>query len=536
MKQVRKNDNNLAITYYRYSSHAQNDMSIEQQREQAVKYAEAHGYTIVKEYEDRAISGTTDERPQFLQMLSEVGKIKPAVLILWKTDRLGRDRFVLANSKRIIREAGCSIKYVAESVDTETPEGAFFEGILESMAEFYSKQLRQNVMRGMQYNAENALYNGHKTLGYTVDDTKHYVIDDVTAPIVINIYKEYADGKPLTEIAKGLNDAGIRTTLGRDFNVNGLRHILKNDAYIGVYKYGDVVIKDGMPRIISDELFSEVQKRFERNKHRAKEPSIDSEEPRYWLTGKLYCGECGSTIHGMSGTSKQGKIHYYYACKRHRKGQCKLRNIKKYEIEALVIKVLREFLNDTENLMSLSVDVSNYYKKLNTNDGYLKSLEVQMKDTEKKIKELMKFVESGRSSETIFDRIVELEGIKANVAEAIEAEKVKLSISNDEYSIQHYFEMYANADFDDDETRDTIFEYFIDKIYVYDDRLVITWYYSDNKSEVALDELTDITNAESISNEKGSTLTQSAPLDYVKSNPMFDIVIYKNIFALVSKR
>ena len=97
------------------------------------------------------------------------------------------------------------------------------------------------------------------------------------------------------------------------------------------------------------------------------------------------------------------------------------------------------------------------------------------------------------------------------MAEAIEAEKVKLSISNDEYSIQHYFEMYANADFDDDETRDTIFEYFIDKIYVYDDRLVITWYYSDNKSEVALDELTDITNAESISNEKGSTLTQSAP-------------------------
>ena len=142
--------------------------------------------------------------------------------------------------------------------------------------------------------------------------------------------------------------------------------------------------------------------------------------------------------------------------------------------------------------MSLSVDVSNYYKKLNTNDGYLKSLEIQMKDTEKKIKELMKYVESGRFSGTIFDRIFEFEGIKANVAEAIEVQKVKLSISNDEYSIQYYFEMYANADFDDD-------------------RLVITWYYSNNKSEVALDELTDITNAGSISNEKGSTLTQSAP-------------------------
>lgn len=92
MKKFKQNDNNYAIAYYRFSSHAQNEASIEQQREQAMRYAKEHGLIIIKEYSDKAITGTTDERPGFQQMLTEVGKLKPSVLILWKTDRLGRDQ------------------------------------------------------------------------------------------------------------------------------------------------------------------------------------------------------------------------------------------------------------------------------------------------------------------------------------------------------------------------------------------------------------------------------------------------------------
>ena len=91
-KKFERNDNNLAIAYYRFSSHAQNEASIDQQRELAHAWAEANGFKIVREYEDAAISGTLEERPGFQQMLSEVGKIKPNTLVLWKTDRLGRDR------------------------------------------------------------------------------------------------------------------------------------------------------------------------------------------------------------------------------------------------------------------------------------------------------------------------------------------------------------------------------------------------------------------------------------------------------------
>ena len=127
-KKFASNDNNLAIAYYRFSSHSQNDASIDQQRVLAHEWADPHGFKIVQEYEDAAISGTTDARPGFQQILSEVAKIRPHTLIMWKTDRLGRDKYVLAMAKKKIRDAGCEIQLLAE---------------------YYSRQLSQNIQRGM---------------------------------------------------------------------------------------------------------------------------------------------------------------------------------------------------------------------------------------------------------------------------------------------------------------------------------------------------------------------------------------------------
>ena len=181
-KKFAPNDNNLAIAYYRFSSHSQNDASIDQQRELAHDWADAHGFKIVQEYEDAAISGTTDARPGFQQMLSEVAKIRPHTLIMWKTDRLGRDKYVLAMAKKKIRDAGCEIHLLAEHIPTEGPEGVLIEGLMEAMAEYYSRQLSQNIQRGMDYNAQHALYNGHKLFGYDVDrSTKKYIPDPRTS-------------------------------------------------------------------------------------------------------------------------------------------------------------------------------------------------------------------------------------------------------------------------------------------------------------------------------------------------------------------
>ena len=500
-KQFVQNDNNMAIAYYRFSSHAQNEQSIDQQRELAEEYAETHGLTIVKEYVDEALSGRDDTRPQYQLMLSEVKTLKPAVLILWKTDRLGRDRFDLQIARRIIRGVGCSIECVAEPfIDPNDPTSIFVEGILDAQAEYYSANLTQNVMRGLHFNAKCCYYNGVKVFGYTTEDLpikakgggfkKAYTLDPVTSPVVRRIFEDYANGKPIKEIADDLNAQGLRTTKGGLFNVNGLRHILMNRMYLGEYRYGGIVVPDGVPRIISDDLFDKVQKRFELNKHKPKSQEvrhIEATEPRFWLTGKLFCGECKESMRGVSGTSKSGRIHYYYVCKNHRRHKCKLRPVRKEFIEYCVIEILREFLSDQGNLASLAVDVSEYAKKMHSDDTYLKSLQAELSQANKEIRNIVDAIKQGLVSRTLQQSLSELESKQEALEDAIAVEKAKLELANNDYGIKHYFEMYAKADFEDDETRRLIFEYFIDKIYVFDDKLIIDMFYSDNHVEVGLD-------------------------------------------------
>lgn len=497
------NNNNFAIAYYRYSSHAQNDLSIEQQQEQAHAYATAHGLKIIREYTDRAISGRTDDRPGFQLMLSEIDKIKPNAVILWKTDRLGRDRYTLALSKKTIRDSGAQIHYVAETNPTDAPESVLLEGLLENLAEYYSKQLRQNVTRGMRYNAEHCLFNGHKLLGYSVDDTRHYIPDPATAPIVQRIFTDYANGRPMQDIANELNEAGIRTVLGKTFTVNSLRHILHNRAYIGEYRYSDVIVPGGMPRLISDDLFQRVQARFIQNKRtpRPQQQTAD-DAPRYWLTGKLFCGLCGEPLHGMSGTGKSGKRWYYYACngKTRRKG-CKLPNVKQDVIEAHVVWILMRLLSDTENLASISADIAHEYQSRDDSGAYLDSLKQQLKDAEKGINNLIKALEAGAVSETLTARLNALETQKNALSDQIEAETIKQELTGNENTIQAFFEKFARArlEINDIETAEQILDYFVSKIYVYPDPLRVVFEFSYDcdplgvSSEIELDELEEIT-------------------------------------------
>ena len=499
-KKVVQNDNNFAITYLRYSSHAQNDASIDQQREAAERYAEGKGFTILQHFEDKAISGTTEDRPGFQLMLSEIGKIRPAALIMWKTDRLGRDRYTLAIAKRTIYDAGCKIHLISEEIPEGSAESALFEGLLESMAEFYSNQLKTNIVRGMRYNAKNALYNGHKILGYKVDENKKYIIDPDKASVVQRIYEDYASGKPLVEIAKSLNEQGIKTSRGKNFTVNSLNKTLKLEAYIGVYKFSDIVIADGIPALVTKELFDKVQARLALNKRKGSQRANGLDEdnaPRYWLTSKLFCGECSHTMQGVSGTSKtKAKKHYYYYCSEQRKHRCKKKPVKKADIETLVIEILSDVLNDSENVASMAVDAAAYYKKYYSDMGYLEGLQAEKKETEKALSNIMKAIEQGIFSETTQARLLELEAQKNALGEAIETEQIKKNLTQDEHSIQSYFDKYLHADFSNPETRDYILEYFIDKIYVYDDRLVITGRYYEGEHTITWEELRDMEEAE----------------------------------------
>ena len=289
----------------------------------------------------------------------------------------------------------------------------------------------------------------------------------------------------MQQIADELNAQGITTALDRKFTVNGLRSVLKNDRYTGVYKYADIVIPDRMPVIIDRDLFNKAQAMFALNKRTGagKRSKHVEDEPRYWLTGKLFCGECGSSMQGVSGTSKTGAHHFYYYCKEQRHKRCNKKPVKAAFIEELVRQLLKELLSDSENLMSLAVDAA-YYKEYYVESSYLESLEKELTDTQTALKNLVKALEMGIFSETTQERLQELERRKKALTDAIGTEKAKKELSKDEQSIKAYFGNFLYANLDDHEVRDMVLGYFDDKIYLYDDKVILTCKYSDADYEV----------------------------------------------------
>ncbi len=150
-----------------------------------------------------------------------------------------------------------------------------------------------------------------------------------------------------------------------------------------------------------------------------------------------------------------------------------------------MVSVLREILLDDENTVSIAADISAYYKKNYVDTSYLDSLRSELRQTEKAMDNLIRALENGLPyTESIGARVTENEERKKGLAEAIEAEEIRTKAAQDESSIRAFFKKYSDADFDDEEARDTILEYFVDRIYVYDDHIFVVGWFTDLPQEL----------------------------------------------------
>lgn len=198
-------------------------------------------------------------------------------------------------------------------------------------------------------------------------------------------------------------------------------------------------------------------------------------------------------MQGVSGTSKTGAKHYYYYCKEQRAKRCTKKPVRKEWIEDAVTGVLKGLLDDSENLASIAVDAAKYYEGHYKSTEYLASLEQQRRDVEKGLANFVKAIEAGIFNEATQKRMAELQERKDALNDAIEAETVRQSLLEDEHSIKAYFDRFLHADFDNTEVRDSILEYFVDKIYLHEDRLVVASWYSEDNREVPMEVLNEET-------------------------------------------
>ena len=412
-----------AVVYARFSSHRQGEQSIEGQVAEAERFAKAHDLTIIHVYADRAQTGRNDNREQFQQMLADAAKHAFDALIVWKTDRIGRNKEEIALNKYHLKKNGVKIFYVAEAIP-DTPEGIILEAVIEGMAAYYSEQLSQNVRRGMRASAQKAQSTGGThPLGYTVDENKRYIIDPIQAPTVREIYKLYSEGKTIIDIVRILNDKGLRTSRGRPFTHNSLRTILKNKKYIGTYEYnGEVSIENAVPPIVDVETFNKVQELLAFNQKAAAHKKAKAD---YLLFSKLFCGRCGDMMTGLCGAGKSGAKHHYYACKSQRKHQCKKRAVRQDWIEPLVLRHIIALIKSEDVLECIAENTYQYFIAQNTDTSYTKSLQKALDETERAITNLLRAIEAGILNESTKERMDELHQQKTELKTALASAKVK---------------------------------------------------------------------------------------------------------------
>ena len=476
-----------AVIYARYSSDSQREASIEGQLRDCKDYAEKNGITVVGTYIDRAYSAKTDDRPDFQRMIKDSGKKIFDVVLVWKLDRFARNRFDAVNYKYQLEKNGVHLVSVMEPI-SQGPEGIMVESMLIGMAEYYSAELALKVARGERENALQCKYNGGIVpLGFTIGkEDRLYHIDPETAPIVQEIFTRYADGEPAEKIAASLNERGLRTRTGKPFVKNSFFQIFRNRRYIGEYRYKDIVTPGGIPAIVDQDLFDRVQQRFEQNRIAHGRPA--KEDVSYLLTTKLFCGKCGTLMGGESGTSHMGNTYYYYKCgnaKRHGKAHCDLKAIRKEPLERFVVDTAIKVIFSDEIIERLIDLVMEAQQQENTRLPVLKE---QLRDTEKRLANLLEAIEQGILTPTTKQRLDELEARKEALNTSILEEELKKPVLTREW-IRFWLEKFRKGDVGSTEHQRQIIDTFVNSVYVFDDRVVLNFNFTDDSKTISREEV-----------------------------------------------
>lgn len=469
-----------AVIYARYSSDNQREESIEGQLRECKEYAEKNGMTILNTYIDRALSAKTDNRPEFQHMIKDSAKHLFDVVIVWKLDRFARNRYDSAHYKATLRKNGVKVLSATEAIATDST-GILLESLLEGYAEFYSAELAEKVVRGMTENALKCKYNGGSIpMGYVIDGNQYFQIDPVAAPVVLEIFTLYSKGTSMQTLVNMLNERGIKSSRGGKITLNIVNHILKNRRYIGEYSYRDVVQPDAIPAIVPKELFDRVQKRMAKNK---KAPARHKAEDDYLLTTKLHCGKCGALMVGESGTSHTMKIHRYYRCVNTKKKKlCDRKAVKKDWIENLVVEQAMKVIMDDAMVLYIADMVMDLQARESTDLPLLKQ---QLAETEKAIKNMLDAIQQGIFNSSTKTRLDELEENKSKLEVSILQEEMQKPLLTKE-QVTFWICRFRDIDVTKQEQRQRLIDSFVNAVYLYDDKLIITFNYKDSAKTVSL--------------------------------------------------
>ena len=358
---------------------------------------------------------------------------------------------------------------------------------------YYSADLSEKVLRGHTENALKCKYNGGTMpIGYYADKEQHYVADSLTAPFVLEAFRHYDEGLTMSEIAAVLNQHGLKNKRGGDIDIDSVSRMLSNRKYIGEYRYRDIVIPNGIPALVPQDLFDRVQEKIAKNK---KAPARHKAEDDYLLTTKLFCGECESLMVGECGTSRSGAVHHYYKCtnaKRH--GGCRKKAIKKDWIENLVVLEIRKKLEDARFID----DIVHAFMKFQTAENtVIPHLKQSLAELNKSIDNILAAIEQGIFTQSTKQRLEELESKKKDIEIEIAKESIRRPLLNED-QVRFWFERLRNLNINELSHRKRLIDTFLNSVFVYDDKLLINCNYPNTSTIVRFSDINATLNGSDI--------------------------------------
>ena len=358
-----------AALYARVSSERQDvDLSVSAQLRALRDYAEKNGYVIVHEYVDEAESGRVADRPQFRKMLDAAGRADApfAEILVWKFSRFTRKREHAVAFKSMLRRRGIKVTSITEHAD-DSPTGKLMEAIIESVDEFYSENLAQEVVRGMRESASRGFWvapfapYGYKRVRVQDGARKRPKLEPSPPAdaVVRRIFDMALQGKSCLDIAKSLDGEGVPSPRSGHWLKTTIYRILTNEVYTGTLVWGTnakdgappVRVDDAFPAIVSKEEFRQVSELLRATAPAQVHPRRSAS--RYLLSGLIKCQTCGKALTGQE--AKSGKYRYY-VCQsilKRGSGACETPRLSAGLFDNLIVEQIREHILTESNIRDL---------------------------------------------------------------------------------------------------------------------------------------------------------------------------------------
>ena len=352
-----------AVSYIRVSTREQaqrggseEGFSLPAQREANKRKAQSMGALVVKEFADRGESARSANRPELQKMLAylkEDGGID--YVIVHKLDRLARNRADDVEINRAFEEAGVRLVSTSENID-QTPGGVLLHGIMSSIAEFYSRNLANEVIKGMGEKARNGGTLGKAPLGYVNvrgrdehgREVRTVALDEERAPLVRLAFTEYATGNWTARgLAEHLNTLGLSIPptsrrCAKPITATRLHKILRHPYYKGTISFQGVEYAGAHEPLVDEETWSQVQAMLDSHRYGERQRIHN-----HFLKSTVVCGQCGARLSVQNAKNSKGTIYPYFVCAR----RCRLHDC---AFKAVLIDVVEDRMVEVYRTIQLS--------------------------------------------------------------------------------------------------------------------------------------------------------------------------------------